>query len=82
MRVESRVRLELPPGGGRRGMRIDDREGVGMVSAERWVQTVIEVHHDPDRPLVSESLHALLNRELVCMTIDEACGGHGGCIGH
>ncbi len=53
-----------------------------MVSAERWVQTVIEVHHDPDRPLVSESLHALLNRELVCMTIDEACGGHGGCIGH
>ena len=56
--------------------------GIGARPLLGFRQAGIEVHHDPDRPLVAESLHALLNQKLVCMTIDEACGGHGGCSGH
>jgi predicted Fe-Mo cluster-binding NifX family protein len=42
----------------------------------------IDVHHDPYRPLVAESLDALLRHELLCMTPEQACGGHGGCAAH
>ena len=55
--------------------------GIGRRPLAGFQQVGIRVFQDDTRPLVDEVAAALLAGYLPMMSLDAACGGHGGCHG-